>query len=100
MEIFGCNLLDDEAQANGFAELCGLRAHKPFECVGETSESAGVISYLADHPDWRDDRVVRSLNGEFPGLRDQCGAELRTLLEVRHPHRVPARYLAMLDACR
>jgi hypothetical protein len=99
IEIFGCNLLDDEAQRDGFAELCGLRANKPFECVGETSESAGVMSHLAGHPEWRDDSVVRRLNEEFPSLRNSRPAEFRALLEVRHPHRVPARYLAMLDAC-
>ena len=99
IEIFGRNLLDDETQRDGFAELCGLRANKPFECVGETSESAGVMSYLADHPDWRDDRVVRRLNEEFPSLRHSGPAEFRALFEVRHPHRVPAPYLAMLDAC-
>jgi hypothetical protein len=99
IEIFGCNLLDDETQRDGFAELCGLRAIKPFECVGETHESAGVMSYLADHPDWRGDRVVRRLNGEFPSLRHNGPAEFRALFEVTHPHRVPARYLGMLDAC-
>ncbi len=99
IEIFGGNLLDDETQRDGFAELCGLRAIKPFECVGETSESAGVISHLANHPEWRDDRVVRRLNEEFPSLRHRGPTEFRALLEVRHPHRVPAPYLAMLDAC-
>ncbi|HEX9536258.1 MAG TPA: hypothetical protein VF924_12340 [Stellaceae bacterium] len=99
IEIFGCNLMDDETQYDGFAELCGLRANKPFECVGETFESAGVMSYLAGHPDWRDDRVVRRLNEEFPSLRANGPAEFRALLEARHPHRVPTRYLAMLDAC-
>ncbi len=99
IEIFGGNLLDDETQRDGFAELCGLRANKPFECVGEISESAGVMSHLAGHPDWRDDRVVRRLNEEFPSLGDGGSAEFRTLLEVRHPHRVPTPYLALLDAC-
>jgi hypothetical protein len=99
IEIFGRNLLDDETQRDGFAELCGLRANKPFECVGETSESAGVMSYLADRPDWRDDRVVRRLNEEFPSLRHRGPAEFRALLDVRHPHRVPTPYLAILDAC-
>ena len=80
IENFGSNLLDDEAQRDGFAELCGLRANKPFECVGETSESAGVMSYLADHPDWRADRVVRRLNEEFPALRHKGSAEFRALL--------------------
>jgi hypothetical protein len=99
VEIFGCNLLDDETQHDGFAELCGLHANKPFECVGETFESAGVMSYLAGHPGWRDDKVVSRLNEEFPSVEENRPAALRALLEVRHPHRVPARYLAMLDAC-
>ncbi|MBV8508384.1 MAG: hypothetical protein JOZ11_21595 [Alphaproteobacteria bacterium] len=98
-EIFGRNLLDDETQRDGFAELCGLQANKPFECVGETCESAGVMSHLAGHPEWRDDSVVRRLREEFPSLRHKGPAELRALFEVRHPHRVPAPYLAMLDAC-
>src|SRR6201993_3462881 len=99
IEIFGRNLLEDETQRDGFAELCGLHANKPFECVGETFESAGVMSHLAHHPDWRDDRVVRQLNKEFPSLRHKGPAEFRALFEVRHPHRVPNPYLAMLDAC-
>jgi UDP-N-acetyl-alpha-D-muramoyl-L-alanyl-L-glutamate epimerase len=99
IDIFGCNLLDDPTQRDGFAELCGLQANKPFECVGETSESAGVMSYLADHLDWRNDRVVRWLNEKFSSLEDSGSAEFRALLEVRHPHRVPASFLAMLDAC-
>ena len=99
IEIFGRNLLDDETQCEGFAELCGLRANKPFECVGETSESAGVMSHLSYHPEWRDDRVVRRLHQEFPALSNNGSAEFRSLFEARHPHRVPQPYLAMLDAC-
>jgi len=99
VEIFGRNLLDDESQRDGFAELCGLREHKPFECVGETAESATVMSFLNDHPDWREDRVVRQLNTEFPSLRRRGLTEYRALFELKRPHRVPEPYLAMLDAC-
>jgi UDP-N-acetyl-alpha-D-muramoyl-L-alanyl-L-glutamate epimerase len=97
--IFGGDLLDDHAQRDGFAELCGLREHKPFECVGETSESAAVMSHLADYPDWRNDSVVRQLNEECPGLRHSNPSDYAELLEARHPHRVPPAYMAMLDAC-
>ena len=99
VEIFGRDLLDDESQRDGFAELCGLRQHKPFECVGETAESAAVMSFLDDHPDWREDRVVRQLNAEFPSLRQRGLTEYRALFELKHPHRVAEPYLAMLDAC-
>jgi hypothetical protein len=97
--IFGSNLLDDSAQGEGFAELCGVREHKPFECVGETSESAAVMAYLGEHPDWRNDRVVRHLNDVFLAIRRQGGSQYRALFAVRHPHRVPDEYMAMLDAC-
>lgn len=96
--IFGRNLLDEETQQAGFAELCGVQEHKPFECVGETSESAAVMSYLGSHPDWRGDRVVRQLSEDFPSLRDHDPARYRSLFEVKHPHRVPDSYRAMLDA--
>jgi UDP-N-acetyl-alpha-D-muramoyl-L-alanyl-L-glutamate epimerase len=99
VEIFGRDLLDDESQCDGFAKLCGLQEHKPFECVGETSESATVMSYLATRPDWREDWVVRQLNEDFPSLRQSGSAQYRALFEVRHPHRVPPSYMAMLDAC-
>ena len=99
IEVFGRNILDDESQQDGFAELCGLQEHKPFECVGETSESAGVMSHLADHADWREDKVVRRLKEDFPSLRQGNPDEYRTLLEMRNPHRVPDSYMAMLHAC-
>ena len=97
--IFGRNMLDDTSQADGFAELCGLRQHKPFECVGETAESAAAMTYLGNSPDWRDDAVVRLLHTDFPSLRERDPAEFQTLLSTRHPHRVPQAFLAELDAC-
>ncbi len=96
--IFGRNLLDEQTQRDGFAQLCGLQEHKPFECVGEVAESAAVMGYLGDHPDWRGDAVVRQLQDAME-LRQRDPAEYRALFEVRHPHRVPDSYMGMLDAC-
>ena len=90
---FGRDMLDDPAQIDGFAELCGLQRHKPFECVGEIEESAAVMAHLAGLADWRDHVVVRALS---PRL--QAG-DFAALFELRGPHLVPERYLAMLDAC-
>ena len=95
--IFGRNLLDDETQQEGFAALCGLRAHKPFECVGEIGESAAVLSHLGAHPIWRNDAVVRQLRRDFAS---QGCSEYRSLFEIKQPHRVPDTYMAMLDAGR
>ena len=91
--IFGRDMLDDMAQADGFGELCGVVGHKPFECVGEVEESAAVMRHLADMDEWRGDAVVRALAPRV------AGAAFESLLLPRGPHRVPARYLAMLDAC-
>jgi UDP-N-acetyl-alpha-D-muramoyl-L-alanyl-L-glutamate epimerase len=98
--IFGHNLLDEAAQGPGFAALCGFGEHKPFECVGEVAESAVTTAYLADHPDWRDDAVLRRMRSAFPSLLPREPGAFQALFEIKEPHRVPAAYLAMLDACR
>ena len=97
--IFGHNLLDDESQSEGFAALCGLHEHKPFECVGEITESAAVMAYLEDHADWRGAAVVRRLHASFSSRRPLDPTDYRALFTARHPHRVPARFLSILDAC-
>jgi len=97
--IFGRNMLDDETQLDGFAALCGLLDHKPFECVGEIAESAAVMTQLAGRSEWRDDSVVQRLHAAFPSLRQADPGGYRALFEARHPHRVPGAFMAMLDAC-
>ena len=97
--IFGRDLLNDENQCDGFAALCGLREHKPFECVGEIAESAAVMAQLGHHPDWRNDVVVRRLHAMFPTLQRTDPGDYRALFTARHPHRVPERFMDMLDAC-
>ena len=95
--IFGKDLLDDPAQVEGYAALCGLGGHKPFECVGETAESAAVLARLAEMPQWRAAAVVRALRPLLPAARP---SDYARLFEPRDPHLVPDGYLAMLDARR
>lgn len=90
---FGRDMLDDAAQTDGFAELCGLQSHKPFECVGEIEECATTLAQLASMAEWRDAAVVRALAPRMPH------GDFAALLAPRGPHAVPPRYLAMLDAC-
>lgn len=59
--IFGRDLLEDPAQADGFAALAEIGGPKPFECVGDAAESAAAIACLADQPAWRDHAVVAAL---------------------------------------
>jgi hypothetical protein len=58
-----------------------------------------VMSHLASHPDWREDAVVRQLQASFAALQQRDPAEYRALFELKHPHRVPDSYMAMLNAC-
>ncbi|CAB4910802.1 unannotated protein [freshwater metagenome] len=71
--IFGTDMLADEAQQDGFADLAGLREHKPFECVGEEAESLLAMRLIAEGVDedgrpgrdaWVDHAVVRRLRDE------------------------------------
>lgn len=59
--IFGRDLLDDPAQVDGFATLAEIGGPKPFECVGESEESAAALRCLASRPAWQDHAVVRAL---------------------------------------
>ncbi|MDO9407092.1 hypothetical protein [Patulibacter sp.] len=71
--IFGVDMLDDPEQYDGFADLAGLREHKPFECVGEEAESLLAMRLIAEgvgedgrpgRDAWRDHAVVRRLRDE------------------------------------
>lgn len=71
--IFGRDMLDDPEQYDGFADLAGLREHKPFECVGEEAESLLAMRMVAEGvapvpgraaPGWADHAVVRRLRVE------------------------------------
>ncbi len=64
-EVFGCDLLDDTAQVDGFLALVDVGA-KPFECVGEVDEARTAIRMLAADPAWRDHAVVRAVADRSP----------------------------------
>lgn len=97
-DIFGKNLLDDKTQEPGFKELCGLSAHKPFECVGETLESALLMEKLAQTEAWKKDAVVAALG---PRLKYGGFEKLYAGLFTAAPeHAIPQYYLRAIDAGR
>lgn len=61
MGIFGRDLLEDGSQVDGFAALAEIGGPKPFECVGESGESAAALRCLASRPEWQDHAVVAAL---------------------------------------
>ncbi len=59
--IFGKNMLDDETQLDGYAELVGLSGHKPWDCVGEIVESASAMAHLSTVGEWNGSCVVKAI---------------------------------------
>lgn len=95
VQIFGGDLLRDETQAAGYAELFGLGEHRPFECVGGEEESLAALALLAASPDWRDAAVVRRFEPELPDLAGRRGLVERVLTPAAE-HRVPERLSSVL----
>lgn len=94
-EIFGRDMLEDDAQFEGFALLAASGGLKPFECVGEEEESRIAMRMLAADPRWRDHRVVQRLTAEvLPGsTADDEAAEQAFALADEHsvpPELMPA----------
>jgi hypothetical protein len=96
LHIFGTDVLTDMTQLEGYRELMGLTAHKPFECVGEIEESLVALRLLTEHPDWRDAPIVKALAAEVPAL--PTDAEVDAAFAGDAPSVVPPRYLAALES--
>lgn len=87
--IFGRNLLDEPAQAEGFDALIEFQAHKPFECVGEARESRALLATLAGMPSWREDAIVRRFAREIVPHLDPPPPALATLFAWHEPQQIP-----------
>jgi UDP-N-acetyl-alpha-D-muramoyl-L-alanyl-L-glutamate epimerase len=97
-EVFGRDLLDEDAQFEGFALLTATGGHKPFECVGEEQESLAAIRLLAEDPRWSAHPVVRRLAAEvLPRFAPEDGAPGR-VLELSDEHAVPPALLSEVRA--
>ena len=88
--IFGRDLLDDPAQEEGFREVLGMGADKPFECVGEVDEARAALRALAADPDWAGDALVAGLAPSAGGA--DAGA-IDPWLAEQGPHGIPERHL-------
>jgi hypothetical protein len=96
--IFGHDLLDDERQFEGFAQLTATGGHKPFECVGEEQESLAAMRLLSRDERWRERRVVRRLAAEvLPQFPPDAG-DPEAVLALSDEHCVPAALLAGVRA--
>lgn len=103
--IFGANLLQDASQQQGFADLCGLGAHKPFECVGEVKESLLLLKAIASQPAWQNAAVVQGLRQQINALKDdRFGVQRiwreKTLATLFAPEKDPQTHLLEQDYMR
>ncbi len=96
--IFGRNLLDDEAQQQGFDALLEFREHKPFECVGEGRESRAALHALSQRPEWREDTLVARFRQVVLPQLDAAELDLEALLRPAGPQGLPPRLAGILDA--
>ncbi len=88
-DIFGADLLQDPDQYEGFALLTATGGDKPFECVGEVSESLAAIALLSRHPDWRDHLNVTRLAAEVLSQRPVSDEDLEAYFALSDDHDVP-----------
>lgn len=95
--IFGRNLLDDEAQADGFDALMEYRNHKPFECVGEASEARAAMFALSERAEWREDALVARFRKRILPQLDVAQLALQPWLAPGDESCVPSRLQGALS---
>jgi len=100
LQIFGRNLLDDDAQAAGFDALIEYRDHKPFECVGEAMEARAAFAVLGTRPEWREDALVARFREDIAPRLDASSLQLEPWLHASGEHGIPTRFTGALDAIR
>src|SRR4051812_20703410 len=97
--ILGADLLDDEAQLDGYRELLGLTGFKPFECVGEIEESRVALVLAARDGDWAGAALVVRLLRELRAAGAEPGdAEIAAVLAPSDVHELPTHAEAALSA--
>ena len=97
ISIFGKNMFNDDTQEDGFRELCGLKGHKPFECVGEIEECQQIMKTLTTTA-WADDALVKTLSAELDIEAMTVNTLKASALSFKYDHNIPAGFLEHLNA--
>ncbi len=96
--IFGEDLFAGPARAPGFEALLGLAGDKPFECVGEVSESRAALALVAAASEWRSSPRVEALAARALAGDDDPMELVRVAMTPSPAHGVPERYLPVVAA--
>lgn len=97
IQIFGKNMLDDITQEDGFSELCGLKGHKPFECVGEIEECQQILKTLTTTA-WANDQLVKKLAAELDLITMDIDQLKASALSFKYQHNIPTHFLEPFNA--
>ncbi len=100
LAIFGRNLLDDSSLVPNFDALLEYKKSKPFECVGDASESRAALYSLSERAEWQEDAIVAHFTNEILPHLDRTQLLLAPLLAPSPEHQLPARLRDVLDAFR
>ena len=92
--IFGRNLFENNDSRAEFADILGIGAHKPFECVGEYYEAAESMLTILDDESWAGLPLVE----EFRSARAELERVAADHDDSPAAQYVPERYRAALDA--
>ncbi|MBW3537980.1 endonuclease domain-containing protein [Candidatus Parcubacteria bacterium] len=84
VRLFGCKLFESADLDQTYAELLGLRGHKPFECVGETLECRQAV-------------VMAAATGRYPELGRYRFEPPGFDYNQRHAAAMPAAFQAVID---
>ena len=97
VDIFGKDLLNDPAQEQGYRELLGLQGHKPFECVGEISESRAALKQINLIEAWQSSLLVNKLSPEVIRQTKDSDANMSDFLVINELYKLPKHYQKQLN---
>ncbi|NND64708.1 MAG: hypothetical protein HKM24_01980 [Gammaproteobacteria bacterium] len=91
LKAFENNILDVDHNTQMAKDLCGIGDSKPWDCVGDTVDTAASLSYLGSQNEWASDVIphalVAKLHDKFgeSHLKDRLASELT----ARKRHFIP-----------
>lgn len=95
--IFGHNLFEDAALESVFEELLGLRAIKPFDCVGTPQEAASALFLAARMGEFAHDAMFMRLLTKTQELHKDPDRLIGEAREVSREHAIPRAFESIVS---
>lgn len=91
LEIFGADILDDLDNIQVAKDLCGIGAQKPWECVGDFSDTAACLFDLSNQGGWKEGAVIKELRDQIVEKYSEefLASRLSSELSSRTDHFLP-----------